>query len=319
MALRDYLVGEVTEDFADGRMSRREALRRLGFLGLGVTGASALLAACGGGDDDDGATADTSPAGETSAPESAPTSAAPDTTSAEPTTIPPDVPSTEAQMITFAGPNGELTGAYAAPSSPKAAVLVVHENRGLTPHFSDVVSRLANDGYAALAVDLLSEEGGTASMSDEGQAIGALGAAPMERLLGDLRAGIDELEQRVPGAKVGAIGFCFGGGMVWNLLDAGEPRLAAAVPFYGPAPAAPDFSGMQTAVLGVYAELDDRVNATREVAGAALSSAGVPHELKTYEGADHAFFNDTGERYNEAAANAAYADVLNWFSEHLDS
>ena len=75
-----------------------------------------------------------------------------------------------------------------------------------------------------------------------------------------MKAGLDELERRVPGAKLGATGFCFGGGMVWALLDAGDPRLAAAIPFYGPAPAAPDFSGNTAAVLGVYAELDDRSN-----------------------------------------------------------
>jgi carboxymethylenebutenolidase len=96
-----------------------------------------------------------------------------------------------------------------------------------------------------------SAEGGTAALADPGAAPAALGRAPLERLLGDLRAGIDELTRRVPGAKVGAVGFCFGGGMAWNLLDAGETRLAAVVPFYGPALDNPDFRGARAAVLGV--------------------------------------------------------------------
>ena len=133
-----------------------------------------------------------------------------------------------------------------------------------------------------------------------------------------MKAGLDELERRVPGAKLGATGFCFGGGMVWALLDAGDERLAAAIPFYGPAPAAPDFSGNSAAVLGVYAELDapgQRLDG--ETAEAALTAAGLEHELKTYPGVDHAFFNDTGQRYNAEQAAAAYADVLDWLGRYL--
>ena len=132
-----------------------------------------------------------------------------------------------------------------------------------------------------------------------------------------MAAGLSELERRAPGAKLGIIGFCFGGGMVWTLLDTGEPRLAAAIPFYGPAPSSPDFAGNKAAVLGVYAELDDRVNASRDTAEAALEAAGVTDEIKTYPGVDHAFFNDTGGRYDPTQAAAAYADVLAWLGRHL--
>jgi carboxymethylenebutenolidase len=199
-------------------------------------------------------------------------------------------------------------------AQPRAAVLVVHENRGLTPHFFDLVVRLAGEGYAALCVDLLSPEGGTASVSDPG---GALGAAPDERLVADLRAGIDELGRRAPGVKVGAVGFCFGGAMAWQLVQVGEPRLAAVVPFYGPAPETPDFSRSMAAVLGVYAGRDDRVNASRDRAVAALERAGLVHEIRTFEGADHAFFNDTGPRYHAAAASDAWAALLAWLRRHL--
>jgi carboxymethylenebutenolidase len=151
----------------------------------------------------------------------------------------------------------------------------------------------------------------------EAEATAALGQAAPERLIADLRAGIDELERRQRDAKLAVIGFCFGGGLTWQLLAAGEPRLAAAAPFYGPAPASPDFSGSKAAVLAVYGELDSRVNATRDGAVAALDAAGLKHEVRTFPGADHAFFNDTGPRYNATAAGGAYQTVLVWFARYL--
>jgi len=238
------------------------------------------------------------------------------------TSSPPssDAPATApgtSESIRFAGSNGELQGAWAAAPGPKGAVLVNHENRGLTDHIRSIPPRFARDGYSALAVDLLSEEGGTAALGGDAQAIGALGAAPAERMIGDLRAGVDELQRRVPGKKVGVIGFCFGGGMTWQLLAAGEPRLAAATPFYGPAPAAPDFSGSKAAVLAVYAENDARVNGTRDAAIAALQAANLPVEVRTFPGTSHAFFNDTGPSYNPSAAADAYAAVLDWYARYL--
>ena len=154
-------------------------------------------------------------------------------------------------------------------------MLVIHENRGLTDHIRSIPPRFAADGYSTLAVDLLSEEGGTETLGGDAQAIGALGAAPVERMVADMRSGIDELQRRVPNQKIGMIGFCFGGGMTWTLLAAGEPRLAAAAPFYGPTPANPDFSGSKAAVLAVYGALDARVNGTRDAAVAALQAAGL--------------------------------------------
>jgi carboxymethylenebutenolidase len=106
--------------------------------------------------------------------------------------------------------------------------------------------------------------------------------------------------------------------MTWQLLAAGEPRLAAAVPFYGPAPTAPDFSGSKgSAVLGIYAGLDNRVTGTRDTIESALKAAGNVYELRTFDGVDHAFFNDTGPRYDADAARAAYQAVLDWFTAHL--
>jgi carboxymethylenebutenolidase len=293
MAFQRYLAEEVAIDHADGVYPRREALRRLALLGLGVPAASALLAACGG--DGEQATTATSGAAAT-----------------------PPGPAVATQGITFPGPEGRtLQGAWAAADQPRGAVLVVHENRGLTDHIRSVAGRLAASGYSALAVDLLSAEGGTAALGDEARAMAALSSAPQERFVADMRAGLDELERRASGQKLGAIGFCFGGGMVWLLLASGEPRLAAAAPFYGPLPDGADFSGSNAAVLGVYAEQDARVNASREAATAALEAAGLTHEIVTYPGANHAFFNDTGPRYDQDAATQAYAKVLDWFGRHL--
>ncbi len=107
--------------------------------------------------------------------------------------------------------------------------------------------------------------------------------------------------------------------MAWTLLDAGEPRLAAAIPFYGPGPDAPDFSGDVAAVLGVYAEQDGRVNASQPRIRAALEAAHLTHRIDVYPGVDHAFFNDTGGRYDATQAAAAWTNVVDWFGTYLSS
>ena len=300
MALRNYLVGEVAEDFADGLLNRREALRRLGMLGLSVSSATALLAACGDGGGEQPGAAATSPAA------AAPTSAPGRTASTKP-----------GEPVRFAGPAGELQGAWGEASDPQGVLLVIHENRGLTPHFVDLVGRFAGASYSALCVDLLSSQGGTGQLKDPAAAPTALANTPPEQLVADLRAGIDELEKRVPNAKIGVVGFCFGGGMTWNLLQAGEDRLAAAVPFYGPAPESPDFSNAKAAVYAIYGEQDERVNASRDRAESALKAAGLTYEIQTFAGAGHAFFNDTGQRYNAEAAQQAWQKMLDWFNQHL--
>lgn len=305
MALGDYLAGEVAEDFADGLITRREALRRLGMMGVGLSAAAALLAACGG--DGDGGGDDDAQATTTTAAAAAATSS---------TTATPAA-GAGSELIRYTGPSGSVQAAFAAAANPKGSLLVVHENRGLTPHFHTLVVRLAADGYSALCPDLLSPEGGTARLSDPAAAPAALSAAPAARLVGDLRAGIDELLRRVPGKKVGVVGFCFGGGMAWSLLQAGETRLAAAAPFYGTPPDPADFSQAKAAVLGVYAEMDARVNATRDRAEAALKAAGLTYQIRTFAGADHAFFNDTSPRYNAAAAAEARTALLGWLGRHL--
>jgi carboxymethylenebutenolidase len=294
-AFHRYLVEEVGEDYADGIISRREALRRLGLLGVGVGAATSMLAACARERD-------------RAAPSPAP--------ARSPQQSPAAVP---AEDITFSGPEGrELRGAWAPAGQPRGGVLVIHENRGLNDHIRSVAGRFAAAGYSALAIDLLSAEGGTEAVGGDAEAMAALNRIPDERFVADMKAGLSEIRRRLPDAELAVTGFCFGGAMVWLLLDSGEPRLAAAVPFYGTVPDEPDFSGSRNAaVLAIYAGLDDRVNASRDEAEAAMRAAGLTYEVVTFEGADHAFFNDTGMRYNAQAARQAWTRVLGWFETHL--
>jgi carboxymethylenebutenolidase len=141
----------------------------------------------------------------------------------------------------------------------------------------------------------------------------ALNRIPPERFVADMKAALTELRRRVPRKKLAAIGFCFGGAMVWRLLASREPRLAAAAPFYGPFPEGGSLEGSRAAVLGVFGGLDTRVNATLPAAKAALEAARLKHELLTFTEAEHAFFNDTGARFNPPAAAEAWRRTLNWF------
>ncbi len=309
--LHRYIAEEIATDHVDGLLSRREALRRLALLGIGASAASALITACG--ERRQSAPSATTPAPTTS--EGALPSASRAPSAAAPPGIDTALPTTS---VTWGGPRGQLQGAWAPARDPRGAVLVIHENKGLNDWVRSVAGRLAGIGYSALAIDLLSEEGGTATFSDPAEATAALAKAEPQRFIADLRAGLDELVRRAPGLNPAVVGFCFGGGLVWQLLAAGEPRLAAAVPFYGPAPDDPDFAGSKNvAVLGIYAALDDRVNASEPKVRAALERAGLVFELVTEPDADHAFFNDTGKRFAPAAAADAWGRLQGWLSRHL--
>ena len=292
--LERYLAEEVAEDHADGIITRREVMRRLGLLGLGTAAASSMLTA------------------EARARAEGPRHHHHDHDSDGRVTTWAPAPT---QPITFAGPRGPLMAAWAAAAKPRGGVLVIHENRGLTEHIQTVAGRLAASGYSALALDLLSEEGGTGAFPGEAEVAAALAQIPPERFVADMKAGVTELKRRVRGKRLAAVGFCFGGGMVWRLLTSNEPRLSAAAPFYGPFPEGGNFAGSRAAVLGVYGGLDARVNATRPAAKAALDAAELMYELINFSEADHAFFNYTGARFNPHAAAEAWRRMLNWFDD----
>lgn len=298
--LQRYIAEEIATDHVDGLLSRREALRRLAMLGVGTAAATAMIAACA-------ENRPASPAATTATSTGAPAGPPPGADTAR-----------DGDAVTWAGPRGELQGYWAPAETVRGAVLVIHENKGLNDWVRSVAARLAGTGYSALAIDLLSEEGGSAVFTDPAAATAALAAAPPARFIADLRSGLDEVARRAPDHALGAVGFCFGGGLVWQLLAAGEPRLRAAVPFYGPTPEDADFSGSaNAAVLGFYGALDDRVNASEPIARAALEKAGLVFELITEPDADHAFFNDSGKRYNAAAAADAWTRLQDWLARHL--
>lgn len=298
--LQRYIAEEIATDHVDGLLSRREAIRRLALLGVGTAAATALLAACG----------------ESRGPTAATTS----TTASKPSIEPGPPPGLENAVqpapITWA--DGKLQGSWAAAAQPRGAVLVIHENKGLNDWVRSVVGRFGGTGYSALGIDLLSAQGGTAAFKDPAEATAALGKIPADQFVADLRSGLDELQRRAPGVKLAVIGFCFGGGLTWQLLAAGEPRLAAALPFYGPLPDPHDFAGSkQAAVLAFYGAKDERVTSSKDAAAAALEQAGMAHQIVVEPDADHAFFNDSGPRYNAAAAADAWHQTQSWLERYL--
>ena len=299
--LQRYIAEEIAADHVDGLLTRREAMRRLALLGVGTAAATALIAACAERQEQ---------AGPTAPPSTTATSTGP----AQPPGMAGALPT---QPISWPGPQGQLQAAWAQAANPRGAVLVIHENKGLTDWVRSVAGRLAGADYSALAVDLLAEEGGTGSFQDPAQATAALAKVPPDRFTRDLNSSVAELQLRAPGQKVAVVGFCFGGGLVWQLLSSGGLRLSAAVPFYGPLPDNPDFAGSKAAVLAIYAALDSRVTTSQNAAKAALDRAGLVNDIIIEPNADHAFFNDTGPRYNAAAAADAWERMLDWFGRYL--
>jgi carboxymethylenebutenolidase len=299
--LQRYIAEEIATDHVDGLVSRREALRRLALVGVSTAAATALIAACS----EKKTTTSNAPV----------TSSAPATSSAPPPGMAKALPTSP---ITWAGPQGELQAASAEAPNARGGILVIHENKGLNDWVRSVAGRFAGIGYSALAIDLLSGQGGTAKFTDPAQATAALGQIPPPEFIANLKSGVDELRRRVPNKEVAVVGFCMGGGLTWQLLASGEPQLAAAFPFYGPAPENPDFSGSKdVAVLAFYGEQDQRVNATEPTVRAALEQAGMVHQLITEPNANHAFFNDTGDRYNATAADDAWRRVQDWLTQYV--
>ena len=299
-SLRRYIAEEIATDHVDGLITRREAMRRLRLLGLSITAAATLVAACSEPQESAMPTTENPPSGPPA--------------SAQPPGLPNAMPT---MPIAWRGPESQLQAAFAQAANSKGAVLVIHENKGLTDWVRSVAGRLAGAGFSAMAVDLLSEEGGTGTFGDPALATDALAQAPPQRFTHDLDSSIAQLRLRAPGQKLGVVGFCFGGGLVWQLLAAGALGVSAAVPFYGPLPNNPDFTGVKAAVLGIYAARDTRVTGSQSAAKAALDRAGVLNDMVIEPDADHAFFNDTGPRYNAAAAADAWQRLLDWFGRYL--
>jgi len=200
--------------------------------------------------------------------------------------------------------------------SLKPTVMVIHENRGLNAHTRDVARRLALANFRAVAVDFLSLQGGTPENEDAART--AIGKLDLGKTVNEAVAILDELSKSSRGGKVGAVGFCWGGGFVNRLAVAAGGTLDAGVSYYGPAPE-PSEASKVVAPLAIHlAGLDERINRTGFPWVTALRNAGKTVRFYLYEGVNHAFNNDTSaERYNKAAADLAWDRTLRFFRQHL--
>jgi carboxymethylenebutenolidase len=198
-------------------------------------------------------------------------------------------------------------------------VLVVHQNRGLEEHTRDIARRFAKEGYIGCAVDLLSREGGTDKIADQAQIPALLSNAPMERHVADFRSGIAYYSSQ-PIARASGLamtGFCFGGSVAW-LTATKAPELKAVAPWYGGAPPTSEVPNIKAAMLGIYSsDPQDFANRGKEELEAALKQANVTYQLKSYPNTQHAFNDDTGPRYVQDQALAAWKDLLDWFGRYV--
>jgi len=281
---REYT--DLYAEYAEGRTDRREFLRRLALLAGGTAAATGILPFLEGG-------------------------------RAFAQIVPADDSRLLAERITYPAGDGGMKAYFARPKGDGRfpGVIVIHENRGLNPHIEDVARRVALEGYLAVAPDALSPFGGTPANPDE--------ARPLFQKL-DPAANIKNFTAAVAylkthpqsTGKVGCMGFCWGGG-VTNQVAVNAPDLKAAAPFYGIQPALEDVPKIKAAMLLHYAQNDERINAGIAAYEEALKKAGVEFHAYIYEGSGHAFFNDTGTRYDKEAAALAWERTKAFFKEKL--
>jgi len=222
------------------------------------------------------------------------------------------------ERVSYEGVNGKMNAYIARPQKEKkyAAVMVIHENRGLNAHIEDVARRAANAGYLAIAPDALSPQGGTPDDTDKARDM--FSKLDAKQNLQNFINGFNYVQARKDAnGSLGCVGFCWGGGLS-NQLAVNVPELKAAVAFYGAQPKAEEVNKIKAAVQLHYGGLDERINAGIPAYEQALKNAGVVYELYVYEGVNHAFHNDTSAaRYNEAAAKLAWQRTLDFYKKHL--
>jgi carboxymethylenebutenolidase len=219
----------------------------------------------------------------------------------------------------FPSPNGIIKGYLAQPKQAKkrmGAVLVIHENRGLTPHIKDVTRRIAKEGFIALGIDGLSQFGGTPINEDEGRTL--IGKLDAKQNIENMLSGLSYLRTlKNSNQKTACIGFCWGGGIV-NDLAAADPALTLGVPYYGRQIDATHVPKIKAKLMLHYAGLDERINAGIPAYENALKSNQIDYQLFIYEGAQHAFNNDSSPaRYQKEPAELAWNRTINFFKKHL--
>lgn len=346
--MQRYLGAETVEDYQLGVISRRRLLKRLILICGSGAAAAALLAACG-----DTATPvttttvasttnTTAPASTTTAVTTSATSTTvvattaastttslaggttvsgspASTTSKSPLSVAADDPAIEASDIVFQS-DTTVMGYLVRPKAPGnyPGIIVIHQNTGLNDHIKDVTRRVAKAGYIALAPDLVSRSGGTAKYTAD-QIAGILAKANPTDLVKDLNATESFLEKQsgVEATKIGVVGFCYGGGYTLRLAAA-NPKIVAAVSYYGPVPQpVSQMSATHAAILGQYGALDKFVNPGIPALEQVLKDNGKTYEKKIYDGANHAFNDDTKPSYDPAAALPAWQATLDWFTKYL--
>jgi carboxymethylenebutenolidase len=283
----DQKIIDLYDDFTHGGMNRRAFLDRLAALAGSTVAATAILSVL----QNDYAHAQT---------------------------IPETDPRITTETVDIPGVQG-LKGYLVKPkagANKLPAVIVIHENRGLNPHIKDVTRRMATDGFLALGLDYLSPMGGTPTDEDKGRDM--IGQLKQPDVIASGKAAVAYLKGRPDSTgKVGAVGFCWGGGAV-NNLAVNDPELSAGVAYYGGQPKAEDVPKIRAALMLHYGGLDERVNAGIPAYEAALKQAGKTYELHVYEGANHAFNNDTNAaRYDKAAADLAWSRTTSFLKKHL--
>ncbi len=282
----DRRILNLYNEYHSGSLERREFLKKLAVLTGGSVAASILLPVL-------------------------------ETSYANAQVIPEDDPRLDTEYIYYPSESGEVRASLAKPKGEAKlpGVIVIHENRGLNPHTEDVARRVALEGFTAIAPDALSPFGGTPDdVSEAGTLMRELDS---QATLDHFVAAVKYLNTRPDATgKVGCMGFCWGGGLT-NQVAVNAPDLTAAVPFYGSQPAAEDVSKIKASMLLHYAGLDERINAGIEAFEEALMAADVEYQIYIYEGAGHAFFNDTGSRYHAEAAQLAWERTISFFKEKL--
>nr|WP_121272765.1 dienelactone hydrolase family protein [Pedobacter schmidteae] len=222
------------------------------------------------------------------------------------------------ETISYTGADGDVKAFLAKPKDKNhlGCVLVIHENRGLNPHIIEVTKRVAAEGFLALGVDALSPFGGTPADEDKGREL--IGKLDPEKNLKNYLLGLEYLRKRKDGnGKTGCMGFCWGGGMA-NKLATADPKLLAAVAYYGAQAKAEDVHKIKASVMLHYGGLDERINAGIPAYEAALKQNHIDYQLYIYDGVNHAFNNDTSPtRYNEAAAKLAWKRTIDLFKTKL--
>jgi carboxymethylenebutenolidase len=322
-----YLIDEHIEEYQEGSIPRRELLRRVTLISGSAALAAVIVAACGPVTPSTTVTASPTVAVASLTPSATPGLLTPVPFATPPAqgttdgiTVKPDDPRITVSKPEVKGPDGAPLMAYMARPAGAAkvpGVIVIHENRGQTPHIQDVVRRAATAGFAAINIDLVARAGGYEKLTDQAAYNAELGKLTIPGKLADHSATLAYLKGQSTGA-IGVVGFCFGGGEVWSIL-AGGVDVKAAVPFYGPQPTNfADIAKTKAATSAVYAELDTRITGTAPQMEDVLKTAGVPYQITVYPGVNHAFHNDTGgTRYDAVQATKAWVATIEWFRKYL--